>query len=96
MRQTKKQLVLDNGDKFWKHNGHKVGDISATKATIYPLSHYIVSELYNDNIDVYTIIEWLYQLKQLVLSKQNIDIDDIKKRFEELYDIIIHFEDYES
>jgi hypothetical protein len=91
IRTTNKQIVIENHHKFWKSSGDKVGDISANKSKIYNICHPVVTELYKKHINLYTVIEWLYQLKILILTKENVNIEDLKFKFEELYELIIKY-----
>lgn len=94
IRITNKQVILENNHKFWKKTGDKVGDISAHNPKIYHIDHPIVSQLYDENIDVYTVVEWLHQLKELVLTKTDLDMEELKEEFEELYELIVQYEDF--
>ena len=91
IRTTNKQIVIENNHKFWKSSGDKVGDISANKSKVYNICHPVVTELYSKHINLYTVIEWLYQLKILTLTKKDLDLDELKKEFENLYDLIIQY-----
>lgn len=93
-RITRKQVQIENGDKFWKSSGYRVGDTSASKAVVYPLDNNIVSELYQSRKNIYRVIEWLHQIKATILQKKNdsIKVDDIKPLLEELYKLISSLE----
>jgi hypothetical protein len=94
IRTTSKQVQIENGDKFWKSSGFRVGDTSASRAVVYPITHGIVSELYQSKKDIYRIVEWIHQLKATILQKKNssIQIEEVKPLLDELYKLISSYE----
>ena len=94
IRVTPHQIQIENGDKFWKSTGGRVGDSSKSKAVIYAIDNNEVKELYRAQIMHYKFYEWLNQLK-VASSIKKIDLDVMKPLLESIYDTIMNFESIE-
>lgn len=84
IRVTPHQIVVENGDKFWKSDGGRVGDSSKSKAVVYHASSLEVQSAYSQNKDHYQLYEWLNEL-QISASYKKIDLEELKSLIDMIY-----------
>jgi hypothetical protein len=94
IRVTPHQIVIENGDKFWKKTGFRVGDNSKSKAVIVASDNKDVKNVYNQHLDLNTFIEFLNQL-QISATFKTIELAKLKPLLEQLSELLESFNNIE-